>query len=67
LQIGNFNAFGVQVMFQQLRAGNTYTTISWKFLFDVMQQYCARYTAASDQQVCPAAACLCQALHFEAR
>ncbi len=38
-------------MFQQLRAGNTYTSISWQFLFDVMKQYCARYTAVADEQV----------------
>ncbi len=38
-------------MFQQLRGANAYDAISWRQLFSVVKDYCARYTPTPEQQV----------------
>ena len=50
-------AHHAQAMFQQLRADNAYEAISWRCLFSVVRQYCARYTPDADQQVGAARGC----------
>ena len=41
----------LQIMFQQLRPGNSYAKISWQDLFAAMKVYCERYSPGSEQQV----------------
>ena len=40
-----------QIMFQQLRPGNSYAKISWQDLFAAMRVYCERYSLGPEQQV----------------
>ena len=48
-----------QIMFQQLRPGNSYAKISWQDLFAAMKVYCERYSLGPEQQV--------NVLYFRAR
>lgn len=41
----------LQIMFQQLRPGNSYAKISWQDLFAAMKVYCERYSPGPEQQV----------------
>lgn len=41
-----------QIMFEQLRPGNTYAIISWNSMFHVMKQYCLRFLPERDGLVC---------------
>ena len=41
----------LQIMFQQLRPGNSYAKISWQDLFAAMRVYCERYSPGPEQQV----------------
>jgi hypothetical protein len=40
-----------QIMFEQLRPGNTYAIISWNSMFHVMKQYCLRFMPDPDTLV----------------
>ena len=40
----------MQIMFQQLRPGNSYARISWQDLFAAMKVYCERYSHGPEQQ-----------------
>ena len=40
----------MQIMFQQLRPGNSYARISWQDLFAAMKVYCERYSLGPEQQ-----------------
>ena len=41
----------MQIMFQQLRPGNSYARISWQNLFAAMKVYCERFSPGPEQQV----------------
>ena len=41
----------MQIMFQQLRPGNSYARISWQDLFTAMKIYCERFSPGPEQQV----------------
>ena len=41
----------MQIMFQQLRPGNSYARISWQDLFAAMKVYCERFSPGPEQQV----------------
>ena len=41
----------MQIMFQQLRPGNSYARISWQDLFAAMKVYCERFSSGPEQQV----------------
>ncbi|CAK0757624.1 hypothetical protein CVIRNUC_002556 [Coccomyxa viridis] len=41
---------GAQIMFQQLRPGNSYARISWQDLFAAMKVYCERFSPGPEQQ-----------------
>ncbi len=47
----------LQIMFQQLRPGNSYAKISWQDLFAAMRVYCERYSPGPEQQASLAYTC----------